>query len=131
VASVKGPDATFTGDVDVEFSIPERGESRVSGGRVTFHPGARSHWHTHPCGQLLIITSGKGRVQPWGEPIQEVNPGDLVWFPAGVKHWHGAAPDSAMTHYAIQEESNGAVADWMEGVTDEQYRAKTIQGESQ
>ncbi len=121
VKAMKGPETTFTGDVDVEFSIPRRGNSQLSGGLVTFHPGARSNWHSHPYGQLLIVTDGKGRVQEWGKPIQEVFPGDLVWFPAGVKHWHGAAPDSAMSHYSIQEEQDGKAADWMEPVSDEQY----------
>lgn len=121
VKAVSGPETTFTGEVDVEFSVPRRGDSKLSGGLVTFHPGARSNWHTHPYGQLLIITEGKGRVQEWGDAIQDVFPGDLVWFPAGVKHWHGAAPDTVMSHYSIQEERDGKAADWMEKVTDEQY----------
>ena len=121
VKAIKGPETTFTGDVDVEFSIPRRGDSKLSGGLVMFHPGARSNWHTHPYGQLLIITEGKGFVQEWDKPIQNVFPGDLVWFPAGVKHWHGATPDSAMTHYALQEELDGKAAEWMERVTGEQY----------
>lgn len=121
VAAVKGPETTFTGEVSVEFSVPKRGESNLSGGLVTFQPKARSNWHTHPYGQLLIITEGKGRVQEWGCPVRDVFPGDLVWFPAGVKHWHGAFPDQSMTHYAIQEEKDGSAADWKEAVTDEQY----------
>lgn len=124
VEAVKGPESTFTGEVSVEFSVPRRGESRLSGGLVTFRPKARSNWHTHPYGQLLIIVAGKGRVQEWGQPVQEVFPGDLVWFPAGVKHWHGAAPDQAMSHYAVQEELSGQAADWMEEVADEQYNGK-------
>ncbi|MFV0456619.1 MAG: cupin domain-containing protein [Pseudomonas sp.] len=118
---IKGPAKTFTGDVDVEFSIPKHDKSRMSGGLVTFQPGARSHWHTHPFGQVLIITAGEGRVQQWGKPVQDVYPGDVVWFPAGVKHWHGASPTQSMSHYSIQEEKNGKVADWMEEVTDDQY----------
>lgn len=124
VAAATGPEAVFTGDVAVEFSVPRRGESRLSGGFVTFQPTARSNWHTHPYGQLLIIASGKGRVQEWGQPVQEVFPGDLVWFPAGVKHWHGAVPDQPMSHYAIQEEQDGQAANWLEKVTDEQYNGQ-------
>lgn len=91
VEAMKGPEAMFTGEVNVAFSVPKRGESRLTGGLVTFQPKARSNWHTHPYGQLLLIAEGKGRVQEWGNDVQEVFPGDLVWFPAGVKHWHGAA----------------------------------------
>lgn len=124
VEPATGPESVFTGDVSVEFSVPRRGESRLSGGFVTFQPKARSNWHTHPYGQLLIIATGKGRVQEWGQPVQEVFSGDLVWFPAGVKHWHGAAPDQAMSHYAIQEEQDGQAANWMEKVTDAQYNGQ-------
>lgn len=98
---------------------------RSSGGNVTFEPGARSNWHVHPVGQVLIITSGVGRTQEWGKPIREVRPGDVVICPAGVKHWHGAAPDSSMTHISICEEKEpGKVVKWMEKVTDEQYNGK-------
>ena len=98
---------------------------RSSGGSVTFEPGARSNWHIHPVGQVLIITSGVGRTQEWGKPIREVRPGDVVICPAGVKHWHGAAPDSSMTHISICEEKEpGKVVEWMEKVTDEQYNGK-------
>ena len=124
VEPATGPESVFTGDVSVAFSVPRRGESRLSGGFVTFQPKARSNWHTHPYGQLLIIAAGKGRVQEWGHPVQDVFPGDLVWFPAGVKHWHGAAPDQTMSHYAIQEEQDGQAANWMEKVTDEQYNGQ-------
>lgn len=117
----KGSPKTFTGDVDIEFAIPQRANSHISGGLVTFHPKARTHWHTHPYGQLLIITAGKGYVQQWGKPIQSVSQGDIVWFPANVKHWHGATPDQSMSHYAIQEDKNGNVVQWMEPVTDKQY----------
>ena len=92
---------------------------------MTFEPGARTAWHTHPLGQTLIVTSGLGRVQVWGGPIQEIRPGDVVWFPPGVKHWHGASPTTAMTHIAIQETLDGKVVEWMEHVTDEQYQSTT------
>lgn len=121
VAAVKGPESTFTGNVAAEFLAPRRGESRLSAGLVSFQPGARSNWHTHPYGQLLIIVEGKGRVCEWGGPVEEVQAGDLVWFPAGVKHWHGAAPDAAMRHYAVQEELEGKAADWLEKVSDAEY----------
>jgi quercetin dioxygenase-like cupin family protein len=97
--------------------------ARVSFGNVTFEPGARTAWHTHPLGQTLLITSGLGRVQRWGGPIEEVHPGDIVWIPAGEKHWHGASPTIAMTHTAIQESLNGSAAEWLEKVSDEQYNA--------
>lgn len=121
VEAVKGSETTFTGEVSVAFSVPRRGESRLTGGLVTFQPKARSNWHTHPHGQLLIIVEGKGLVQEWNGPVQEVASGDLVWFPAGIKHWHGAAPDSFMRHYAIQEEQDGSAVTWMEKVTDAHY----------
>lgn len=116
-----GPAEWFTGTVNVEmlFAAPEPG--RVSGGLVTFLPGARTDWHSHPLGQTLVVTSGYGRVQQWGGPLQELRPGDVVTIPAGVKHWHGAAPDTAMSHIAIQEALEGKSADWMEKVSDEQY----------
>ena len=96
--------------------------ARVSGGHVTFEPGARSAWHTHPLGQTLIVTSGLGWVQAEGGPIEEIRPGDVVWFPPGLKHWHGATPTTAMTHIAITEFQNGKNVDWLEKVSDEQYR---------
>ena len=95
---------------------------RVSGASVTFEPGARTAWHTHPLGQHIIITAGLGWVQQDGGPIQEVRPGDVVWFPPGVKHWHGASPTNAMTHIAVQEAKDGSPVEWMEQVTDEQYK---------
>ena len=124
-ASRKGPAEWFTGTVRIDplFQAPEPG--RVSGGHVTFEPGARTAWHTHPLGQTLVITSGLGWVQREGGPIEEVRPGDIVWFPAGEKHWHGASPTTAMTHIAIQESLNGNAVEWMEHVTDEQYGART------
>jgi quercetin dioxygenase-like cupin family protein len=107
--------------VRVDPLFPARDPGRTSGGSVTFEPGARSAWHTHPLGQILIVTAGVGRVQQWGGLAQEIRPGDIVWIPPGVKHWHGAAPTTAMTHIAIQEHVDGKVVDWMEKVSDEQY----------
>ena len=120
--SRKGPAEYFTGAVRVDplFAAPE--PARVGGGSVTFEPGARSAWHTHPLGQTLIITWGLGWVQRDGGPIEEVRAGDVVWFPPGLKHWHGATPTTAMTHIAIQELQNGKNVDWLEKVSDEQYR---------
>ncbi len=119
--SVKGPAERFSGAVRVDPLFPAREPGRISAGSVTFEPGARSAWHTHPLGQILIVTSGVGRVQQWGGTIQEIRPGDIVWIPPGVKHWHGAAPTTAMTHFAIQEHLDGTVVDWLEKVSDEQY----------
>jgi quercetin dioxygenase-like cupin family protein len=112
----------FTGAVQVQQLFPADDPSRTSGGKVTFEPGARSAWHTHPLGQILIVTDGTGWVQQWRGPIQEIRKGDVVRIPAGVKHWHGATPTTAMTHIAIQEQLNGKAVEWMEKVTDEQYR---------
>lgn len=122
-ASYPGPADWFTGSVRVDplFEAPEPARGR--GASVTFEPGARTAWHTHPLGQTLIITAGSGRVQRWDGPVEEVNPGDVVWFPPGEKHWHGAAPRVAMTHIAIQEALDGEVVQWMEQVSDEQYQA--------
>src|SRR5215213_3924082 len=121
-SSAKGSAQYFTGAVRVDPLFPATAPSRVSGGHVTFEPGARSNWHTHPLGQTLIITSGLGWVQRDGGPIEEVRPGDVVWFPPGLKHWHGATSTTAMTHIAITESLNGKNVDWMEKVSDEQYR---------
>jgi quercetin dioxygenase-like cupin family protein len=120
--SRRGPAEYFTGAarLDSVFQAPD--PARVSGSTVTFEPGARSAWHTHPLGQTLIITSGLGWVQREGGPIEEVRPGDVVWFPPGLKHWHGAAPTTAMAHIAVQESLNGRNVDWLEKVSDEQYR---------
>ncbi|QNN22736.1 cupin domain-containing protein [Planctomycetales bacterium ZRK34] len=120
--SMNGPDDWFTGSVRVEMLIDVKDPSRVSAASVTFEPGARTAWHTHPVGQHLIITSGFGWVQQEGGPIEEVRPGDVVWFPPDVKHWHGASPTNAMTHLAIQESHNGSPVEWLEHVTDEQYK---------
>ena len=120
--SARGPAEHFTGSVRVDPLFPANAPSRMSGGSVTFEPGARSAWHTHPLGQVLIVTAGVGWVQRWGGPVEEIRPGDVVWIPPGVKHWHGAAATTGMTHIALQEHVDGRVAEWMEQVTDEQYR---------
>ncbi len=121
-ASRRGPADWFTGAVRIDplFQAPE--PARVGGAHVTFEPGARTAWHTHPLGQTLIITSGLGWVQRDGGPVEEVRPGDVVWFPPGEKHWHGASASTAMTHIAIQEALNGSPVTWLEKVSDEQYR---------
>ena len=121
-ASVKGPADWFTGTVRIDplFQAPE--PAFVQGASVTFEAGARTAWHTHPLGQTLIVTSGLGLAQREGGPVEEIRPGDVVWFSPGEKHWHGASSNVAMTHIAIQESLNGKVVDWMEHVTDEQYR---------
>jgi quercetin dioxygenase-like cupin family protein len=120
-ASVRGPSEWFTGAVRIDplFQAPD--PALVSAAAVTFEPGARTAWHTHPLGQTLIVTAGRGWAQREGGPIEEILPGDVVWFPPGEKHWHGATPATAMTHIAIQEKLNGKVVDWLEHVTDEQY----------
>jgi quercetin dioxygenase-like cupin family protein len=120
--SQKGPDDWFTGTVRVDplFQAPD--PARVGAGQVTFEPGARTAWHTHPLGQTLIVTAGLGWVQREGGPIEEIRPGDVVWFPPGLKHWHGASPTTAMTHIAIQESLGGKNVDWLEKVSDDQYR---------
>ena len=119
--SIKGPDAWFTGTVRIDPLFPAHTPARASSAYVTFEPGARTAWHTHPLGQALIITAGVGRVQVQGGPIQEVRPGDTVWFPPYVKHWHGAAPGVAMTHISGAEEEGGNNVEWLEKVTEEQY----------
>ena len=120
--SGKGPVDWFSGIVRIDplFQAPDPG--RVGGASVTFEPGARTAWHTHPLGQTLIVTFGCGWVQREGGPVEEIHPGDVVWFPPGERHWHGATPTTAMTHIAIQEQLNGKAVDWMEKVTEEQYR---------
>ena len=123
-ASANGPSDWFRGTVRIDplFAAPE--PARVQGASVTFEPGARTAWHTHPLGQTLIVTSGCGRVQREGGPIEEIRPGDVVWFTPGEKHWHGATPSTAMTHIAIQEKLNAKVVEWMEQVSDEQYQGR-------
>jgi quercetin dioxygenase-like cupin family protein len=122
--SAKGPAGNFTGHVRVDPLFQPNDSTRASGASVTFEPGARSAWHTHPRGQTLIVTSGCGRVQNWGGRLEEIRPGDVVWCPPGEKHWHGAAPTTAMTHISIVEQMDGKGADWMELVSDEQYQGK-------
>ncbi|PYP60937.1 MAG: cupin domain-containing protein [Gemmatimonadetes bacterium] len=116
-----GPAEWFTGTVRVDplFQAPD--PARVSGASVTFEPGARTAWHTHPLGQTLIVTAGSGLAQRWGGPIEQIRPGDVIWIPPGEKHWHGATATTAVTHVAIQEHLKGEVVDWMEKVTDDQY----------
>lgn len=121
--STKGPADDFTGTVRVDPLFQPGAPARVSGANVTFEPGARTAWHTHPLGQTLIVTAGLGRVQLWGGPIQEIRPGDVVWFAPGEKHWHGASTDAAMTHVAIQEALDGKSVEWLEHVSDDQYLA--------
>ena len=121
--STQGPSEYLTGNVRIDPVWPADAGITASGGLVTFEPGARSAWHTHPAGQRLLITSGVGRVQEWGKPVQIVRPGDVVWCPPGVKHWHGAAPGTAMTHLAVTGVRDGQNVTWMEKVTDAQYEA--------
>lgn len=128
LSSSQGSADYFTGSVTVTMLFTAHEPSRTTGGLVTFQPGARTAWHSHPLGQTLIVTAGTGRIQQWGGPIEEIRPGDVVRIPPGVKHWHGAAPNSAMTHIAIQESLNGKAADWKEQVTDEQYSAGSASG---
>jgi quercetin dioxygenase-like cupin family protein len=121
--SAKGQTEYFTGNVRIDPLIQAPDPARVVGASVTFEPGARTAWHTHPLGQTLIVTAGSGLVQSWGSPIREIWPGDVVWIPPGEKHWHGAKATTAMTHIAIQEQLHGKTADWMEKVSDELYQA--------
>jgi len=120
--SAKGPADWFTGTVRIDSPFKGTEPARVAGAIVTFEPGARTAWHTHPLGQTLIVTAGCGRVQRAGGPIEEIRPGDIVWFSPGEKHWHGAAPTTALTHIAIQEQLDGKAVDWLEKVSDEQYK---------
>lgn len=123
--SIIPPKEYFTGNVRLDPLFGQKANiTKAAAALVTFEPGARTAWHTHPAGQTLIITSGLGRVQREGGPIEEVGPGDVVWFPPNEKHWHGASPTKAMSHIAIQEEKNGNVVDWSEQVTDEEYLGK-------
>jgi quercetin dioxygenase-like cupin family protein len=125
--SGKGLAEYFTGTVRIDplFEAPD--PARTRGASVTFEPGARTAWHSHPLGQILIVTAGCGWVQCWGGPVEEIRQGDVIWFPPGEKHWHGAAATTAMTHIAIQEHLAGLTADWMEKVSDEHYLAGSIQ----
>lgn len=123
-ASTKGPQDWFTGTVRIDPLLNPFDAERVQGALVTFEPGARTAWHTHPLGQSLIVTAGLGRVQREGGPIEHIRPGDVVWFEPGERHWHGASPTSAMTHIALQEVNDNKVVDWMDHVTDEDYGAE-------
>jgi quercetin dioxygenase-like cupin family protein len=122
--SVKGPGDWFTGAVRIDFLFDANDARRGAAASVTFEPGARTAWHTHPLGQTLIVTAGCGWVQREGGPIEEIHPGDIVWFEPNEKHWHGATAMNGMTHIAIQENLNGKMVDWMEKVTEEQYQSK-------
>lgn len=122
--AVSGPADRFTGNVRVEPLFAADREIPASAAYVTFEPGARSAWHVHPAGQRLVVVAGAGLTQEWGKAVQEIHPGDVVVCPAGVKHWHGAAPDSPMTHLAVGGGSEGKPVQWMEAVTDDQYHAR-------
>ena len=122
--SGKGPAEWFTGAVRIDPLLSPPDPARVAGALVTFEPGARTAWHTHPLGQTLFVVSGKGRVQTFGGPVREIRAGDVVWIPPNEKHWHGAAPETNMVHVAMQEALDGKHVEWMEHVTDEQYKAQ-------
>ena len=121
--STRGPADYFTGVVRIDPLFQPKDGARAAATCVTFEPAARTAWHTHPLGQTIIVTSGVGRAQHWGGPIEEIRPGDVVWFPPGEKHWHGASPTVAMTHIAVQEQLDGRFVEWLEHVGDEQYLA--------
>ncbi|MDB5443714.1 MAG: cupin [Phenylobacterium sp.] len=128
--SAKGPAATFTGAVRIDSPFQAQAPGRAGGAIVTFEPGARTAWHSHPLGQTLIVTAGVGWTQCEGEAVVEIRAGDVIWCPAGRRHWHGATPTTAMTHVAIAEALDGRAVDWMEHVTDEQYLAGDLQSRS-
>jgi len=121
--SGKGPADWFTGAVRIDPLFDAPAPARAVGASVTFEPGSRTAWHTHPLGQTLLVTAGSGHAQRWGGPIESIKPGDVIWFAPGEKHWHGATATTALTHIAIQEKLDGRTVDWMEHVSDEQYRA--------
>jgi quercetin dioxygenase-like cupin family protein len=123
--SAKGPNEYFTGTVRIDPLFQASDPARTAGASVTFEPGARTAWHTHPLGQTLIVTAGCGLAQRWGGAIEQIRPGDVIWFSPGEKHWHGATPTTAMTHIAIQEALDGKPVDWMEQVSDEQYEGRS------
>ena len=120
--SAKGPAEYFTGTVRIDSPFQADDPARVAGAIVTFEPGARTAWHTHPLGQTLIVTTGSGWAQIDGEAVEDIRPGDIVWFPPGVRHWHGASPTTSVTHLAINEKLDGKAVDWLEQVPDAQYR---------
>ena len=120
--SSQGPAEWFTGAVRIDPLFEAPAPARVRGVSVTFEPGARTAWHTHPLGQTLIVTAGRGLAQRWGGPIEEIRPGDVIWLAPGEKHWHGAGPTTAMTHIAVHEALDGKAVDWLEKVSDEQYQ---------
>ena len=121
-SSTRGPADWFTGTVRIDPLFSATDPARAAGNSVTFEPGSRTAWHTHPLGQILVVTAGCGRAQRWGGVIEEIRPGDVIRFAPGEKHWHGAAPTTAMTHIAIQEQFEGKAVEWMEKVSEEQYR---------
>lgn len=127
-ASAQGPSDWFTGTVRIDPLVQAPAPARVAGAAVTFEPRARTAWHTHPLGQTLIVTFGRGLVQRWGGPVEEIRPGDVVWFEPGEKHWHGASPTTAMQHIAIQEALDGKAVEWLEHVSDEQYQEGSSAG---
>jgi quercetin dioxygenase-like cupin family protein len=122
-SSLEAPSEYFTGPVRIDPLFGAHEPARATGISVTFEPGARTAWHTHPLGQILIVTAGCGYVQRWNGPIEKIYPGDVIWCPPGEKHWHGAAPNTAMTHIALQEQADGKYVDWLEKVSDTQYHA--------
>lgn len=128
--SARGPAEWFTGVVRIDPLFQASAPGRTGGAAVTFEPGARTAWHTHPLGQTLIVTAGAGRAQRWGGPVEEIRPGDVVWFPPGEKHWHGATRSTAMTHIAVQEQLDGKAVEWLEHVSDEQYQYSTAAAET-
>jgi quercetin dioxygenase-like cupin family protein len=123
--SMKGPADWFTGTVRIDSLFDATAPARAAAGAITFEPGARTAWHTHPLGQTLIVLFGRGLVQRQGGPIEEIRPGDVVSFAPGEKHWHGASPETAMQHIAVQEALDGKAVDWLEHVTEEQYRSQS------
>ena len=124
--SAKGPEKTFTGNVRIDPLFQSNDPWRSMGAYVTFEPGARNDWHTHPLGQTLIVTSGRGYVQSWGGRIRVIRTGDVIWCPPGEKHWHGGSPTAGVSHIAIQEALDGRIVDWLEPVSDAQYQRRAI-----
>lgn len=122
--SIKGSETIFNGNARIDMLFTQLDDRAISGAYVTFDPGVRSSWHTHPKGQILVVTAGSGLTQEWGKPIQEINPGDIIWCPPGVKHWHGAKPNTAMTHLSFCEAVDGSNVNWLEKVSDKQYKGE-------